>query len=546
MRRALLSGVALSSLVAAALPAVAQDIPVATTIEAVTVYPQGALVTRHVPFSLPAGAATLLVPDLPVGIDSSSIRIEGVTGGGLEIRSVETRQADAEPDSDPERVALLDQIQTVEDQLAVLDDRSRAAEGQRSFIDNLIAEVPTGFAELLAAGNGVASWQSGIQAIGVALAEVNETLRQIELQRRDLAEELADLHEALDALPAPRPHLEVRIEVGAAAAAEGVLSLAYAVGAASWQPAYDAFLNTGDDGGEPGVELVRKAEVQQATGEDWSEVAMVLSTARPSGGVKAPELGGTLVSFQQTYPYAPSAAPMPRDAVAAQEMAGGLAGRFDFDEAKADFGNFRADYIIEGPVTITTDTGERSLRIASEAADAHVSIVSTPRVSAEAYLQASFTLESAAAVLAGNVSLFRDGAYVGSDSIAFTNPGEEIDLGFGADDQVKVTLTEISRQTGTQGFLSSTGTDERRYQIEVVNNHGIPVEITIYDRMPYSENEQIVVRRLPSATAPTEENVEDRRGVLAWTYEYAAGETRTINNDFVVSWPSNQNVYWAE
>lgn len=546
MRRALLSGVALSSLMAAALPAAAQDVAVATTIEAVTVYPQGALVTRHLPFSLPAGSATLLVPDLPVGIDTGSIRIEGVTGGGLEIRSVETRQADAEPDSDPERVSLLDQIRTVEDQLAVLDDQSRAAEGQKSFIDNLIAEAPTGFAELLAAGNGVASWQSGIQAIGTALAEVNETLRQIELQRRDLDEALADLHEALKALPAPRPHIEVRIEVGAAAAAEGVLSLAYAVGAASWQPAYDAFLNTGDDGGAPGVELVRKAEVQQATGEDWSEVAMVLSTARPSGGVKAPELSGTLVTFQQFYPSAPSAAPLARDMVAAQEMAGGADGRFDFDEAKADFGNFRADYIIEGPVTIATDTGERSLRIASDAADAHISIVSTPRISAEAYLQASFTLESAAAVLGGPVSLFRDGAYVGTDTVAFTNPGEELDLGFGADDQVKVTLTEISRQTGTQGFLSSTGTDERRYQIEVVNNHGIPVEIAIYDRVPYSENEQIVVRRLPSATAPTEEDVEDRRGVLAWTYTYAAGETRTINNDFVVSWPSNQNVYWAE
>jgi uncharacterized protein (TIGR02231 family) len=237
---------------------------------------------------------------------------------------------------------------------------------------------------------------------------------------------------------------------------------------------------------------------------------------------------------------------MPRDAVAAQEMAGGADGRLDYALAKADFGNFRADYIIEGPVTVTTDAGERSLRIFSEAVDAHVSVVSTPRVSAEAYLQAAFTLESGAAVLPGTVSLFRDGAYVGSDSVAFTNPGEEIDLGFGADDQVKVTLTEISRQTGTQGFLSSTGTDERRYQIEVVNNHGIPVEITIYDRVPYSENEQIVVRRLQSATMPTEENVEDRRGVLAWTYTYAAGETRTINNDFVVSWPSNQNVYWAE
>jgi uncharacterized protein (TIGR02231 family) len=543
MRQLLYSGVALSSL-AAALPALAQDLPVDSTIDAVTVYPQGALVTRRVPFSVQAGASTILIPDLPSGIDTSSLRIEGLEGGFLEIRSVETRGADPDPDSDPVRIALNDDIRTLEDQIAALDTQLEAAEGQKSFIDNLISEAPSGFAELLAAGNGVASWQSGIQAIGAALAEVNEAIRKIELQQRDLREELAELYEELKTVPAARAHIEVRIEVGADAATEGALALAYAVQAAGWRPAYDAFLNTGDDGGEPGVELVRKAEVQQATGEDWANVAMVLSTARPSGGVKAPELGETLVSFQPQYPYAAAPAPPAAMERSAADALGG--GRLDFEEAKADFGNFRADYIIPGAVTITTDTGERSLRIASEDADAHISIVSTPRFSPEAYLQAEFTLESGAALLAGQVSLFRDGSYVGRDSVAFTNPGDEIDLGFGPDDQVKVALTEISRQTGTQGFLSSTGTDERRYEIEVVNLHAIPVEITIYDRIPYSETEQITVRRLQSATAPTEESVEDRRGVLAWTYTYAAGETREIHNDYVVGWPSNQTVYWTE
>lgn len=545
MRKTLLSGVALSALAATILPAQAQEISVETSIESVTVYPEGALVTRHVPFAVQAGAFTLLVPDVPLGIDTSSLRIEGVEGGGLEIRSVETRVADADPDSDPDRVGLQDQIRTLNDQIAVLDDQEGAAEGQKAFIENLISEAPAGFADLLAAGNGVESWQSGVQAIGRALAEVNESLRQIALERRELTDQLADLSEELKSLPAPRDHIEVRIEVGAPAAAEGVLSLAYAVQAASWRPTYDAFLATGDGGGEPGVQLVRKAEVAQSSGEDWTDVAMVLSTARPSGGVKAPELGETLVSFQPNYPY-PSAAPAPPMAMERAADAVGGATRFDFEEAKADFGNFRADYVITGPVTVTSDTGERSLRIITEDADAHIAVVSTPRFSTDAFLQAEFTLESAAALLPGTVSLFRDGAYVGTDSVAFTNPGEEIDLGFGADDQVKVTRTEISRTTGTQGFLSSTGTDERRYAIEVINNHSIPVEITIFDRIPYSENEQITVRRLQSATAPTEENVDDKRGVLRWTYTYAAGGTRTINNDYIVSWPSNQTVYWTE
>ena len=49
-----------------------------------------------------------------------------------------------------------------------------------------------------------------------------------------------------------------------------------------------------------------------------------------------------------------------------------------------------------------------------------------------------------------------------------------------------------------------------------------------------------------AATEPTEEDVGGRRGVVSWTYEYEAGETREITNAYVISWPADLNVFGVE
>jgi hypothetical protein len=66
--------------------------------------------------------------------------------------------------------------------------------------------------------------------------------------------------------------------------------------------------------------------------------------------------------------------------------------------------------------------------------------------------------------------------------------------------------------------------------------------ITVLDRVPYAEDETISVTRLDEATKPTAEDVDDRRGVIAWTATYDPGEARQILNGYRVSWPSDREV----
>ena len=76
----------------------AADLDAASAVDAVTVYPDGASVTRLIAADLPAGDNTLVLHDFPLGLDLSSLRVEGEAGAKLTIGAI---------DAKPPRAAIL-------------------------------------------------------------------------------------------------------------------------------------------------------------------------------------------------------------------------------------------------------------------------------------------------------------------------------------------------------------------------------------------------------------------------------------------------------
>ena len=57
--------------------ALGAEVSVPSAIESVTVYPDGATVTRVIKTDVPAGDSTLVARDFPTSLDPASLRIEG-------------------------------------------------------------------------------------------------------------------------------------------------------------------------------------------------------------------------------------------------------------------------------------------------------------------------------------------------------------------------------------------------------------------------------------------------------------------------------------
>ena len=119
--------IATSLLLASTASIMAADISATSRIDAVTVYPLVAEVTRIGRVTMERGEHAILFTDLPAQAVSGSIRVEGKATGMLEIGSVDTRRVSV-PRTDAaiaatERKQIEDAIEKLKDERDVMQAR---------------------------------------------------------------------------------------------------------------------------------------------------------------------------------------------------------------------------------------------------------------------------------------------------------------------------------------------------------------------------------------------------------------------------------------
>ena len=339
----------------------------------------------------------------------------------------------------------------------------------------------------------------------------------------------------------------MRLDLAAAAATRAKLRVTYTVHDARWTPLYDARLDTGAKDRKPALELVRRAEITQTTGEDWSNVALSVSTVRTARGGNAPELNSLIVQYPEP-PARAGYAPMPSSCNGAGSRGAKWHPRSGADEADeqqatAEVGGFQVTFRIQGRVSVGASEGAKSLRISTASIAPDLVLRAVPVRDSTAFLEASFKQNEDAPLLPGRVALYRDGMFVGRGQMNAASRDETVRLGFGADDKVKIERAVVKRNEGSAGLIVTTSkTDERSFKTSVRNGHDFPIRIAITDQLPVSESEDIQVEMLPSTTPPTVSNLRDKRGVLEWAFEAKPGEARDIAFAWRLRWPKDKGV----
>ena len=531
----------------AAVPARAADLDVMSAVDAVTVYPDGASVTRVITLDVPAGDNTLVAKDFPLTLDPSSLRVEGEAGARLTIGAIDTRPPRAAP---PVNLPELDKrIEALKDERANLAGAINAASARRKFAERFADASPAGIGDKGEA-RPIAEWRAAFAAVAEEVASADTAIRDAERKQRDIDREIARLES--DRAAKPPAKLEVRIDLATSAATRATLRVTYAVRNARWAPLYDARLDTGTKDRKPALELVRRAEITQRTGEDWSNVALAVSTVRTARGGSAPELNSLIVQYPQPprplgeasgrvdVPARNRAMLAPMPAAAPPEQLDKVA---EEQQSTVEVGGFQVTFRIPGRVSLGANEGAKSLRVSTATIAPDLAVRSVPVRDPTAFLEASFKQNEDAPLLPGRVAIYRDGVFVGRGQMAAAARDEPVRLGFGADDKVKIERTVVRRNEGSAGLIVTTSkTDERAFKTSVRNGHDFPIRIVVEDQLPVSENEEIQVEMLPATTPPTATNVRERRGVLEWAFEAKPGEARDISFAWRVRWPKDKGV----
>jgi uncharacterized protein (TIGR02231 family) len=532
-----------------AISATAAERDVRSALDQVTVYPDGATVTRIIRTDLTAGDHTLIARDFPPTLDPASLRVEGEGGARIVIGSIDARPPRAErPPVNPE---LENRIEALRDERGTLDDKIASALARKKFAERFAETSPTRIGEKGEA-RPLSEWREAFAAIADEVATADTLIREAKLRQRQIDRDLARLEAERVANP-PRK-LEVRIDLAAESAAPATLRVSYSVRGARWLPIYDARLDTGTRERKPALELVRRAEVVQQSGEDWNDVALSVSTVRTAKGGAAPELPPLIVRYPEPpRPLAKADAASSYAPAVRERSAGALDRRGQGlsetqtevakeREAILDAGGYQAVYRIPGRVSVATNEGAKSFRVATAAIAPALVVRATPALDATGYLEASFKHADEAPLLPGRVSVYRDGIYVGRSQVALTPKDETVRLGFGADDKVSITRAVVRKIEGSAGIISSSKTDEREFKITVRNGHAAPIAVAIEDQVPVSEIDEVKVELLPVTTQPSERDVKDRRGILVWNFEAAPGEQRDIKLGWRLRWPADKAI----
>ncbi len=541
-------------------PAFAAVIPALSKVDAVTVFPSGAEVTRSAEAKIEAGEHTLVFEGLPGDLMAETIRVEGQSEAKVEIGSVDARLVYVpSTETEARRKAMEADIQRLQDERQQLDQVIADAEYQKSLMQQLAGSAftkPTKEGEIKSFGPedlGQLLDLVGAKLQGFSRLVIDSRLRQrdIDIKVNDISNQMAQL------APQQQARMLVSVHLASPVATSGTFRLKYRISGAGWQPVYDARLSSPDKNTAAKIELVRRATVTQSTTEVWDNVDLTLSTARPIGATAAPDIlpqqiegfdGGRDANYRSRSDAAPAAPEMAakavgellaRDAAAEPEES---KRKMEQLQAEIEIAGFQALYAIPGRVSVDNTGTAKNVRIDTASIDAKLSARAVPKLDPNAYLTAAFTLNGETPLLPGTAMLYRDGVYMGQGFLPLLSPGEEAKLGFGADDLIKVKRVEVTRQIGEEGILTTSNVDSRAYDITIKNLHDFKLPVTVLDQMPYAAQEDIVVETLSGMTIPSVKDFEKKRGVLAWGFDLEPGAEKIIKHGFKITWPKDMQV----
>ncbi len=538
------------SLIVLTTPTFADTFTGVARIDKVTIYPGLATLTRQVTLNLPAGRHDIIVPGLPVSLAPDGLRVAapaGVQVGAVNLANdrlpVTPDQTSAEvqaaKDEVERRQAVLREgaaaiaeirlrVQAADEQIAFLQGLSQVSAGETLDADTIRVLAQMVGAEVLAARR-------------MAHAAEQEA-QEAEIAREDDIDALSVAQQALAALIAPEEAGSVLTFIlNAAEAGEVTIDISTLERFANWSPVYDMRLTTGDDAG---LAVDRAVVVSQQTGQDWTDVQLVLSTARPGEQI-AP--GDVLVPVRRIV----SEDDLARER-GVQIMADNVHGfsRMASDQLalevmappmtitpEADFSGAAVTYTYPGRVDIRNGVDDLRLPLDTLELDADVWAEAVPSRDAVAYRVAAFTNSTDEVLLPGQALIFADGTMIGFSHLPLLAAGAYTDMGFGPLDGLRLTRTTPSKSEGDVGVFSSANQLTEQAKMTVENLTGQNWRVLLRDAIPYSEQDDLEVE-FTASPAVTRRDPDGRRGILEWDLDVAAGAAQDVMLDYTLTWPN--------
>ncbi len=412
--------------------------------------------------------------------------------------------------------ALAREVQSATRELAALHDARARIQTIVDALARARADVLRSIAQGVGAGRVESEgWAASLDELGTRQQAADARMQLAHHAYARGERRLEDARTAAAHAESPEVELECVLVLTLEGQGPAQITARYQVPCAAWRPAYRARLLAGE------VTIEADAVIWQRTGEDWSQVHVALSTARPTLGTTPPSLYEDRLTTRPKQDLEKRVVDVAvREVVIETTGEGGGA-----DELPGvDDGGETRLLDVGAAVEIPSDGGPHRVRLFDFVAPATTRCVCVPELGPEACIVARFDNRAAVPLLAGPVDVARSSGSVGRTTLPFTAPGERIALSFGSEDGVSVVRdVEVERDTSR---LTGRTTRRTTVTLHVSNASADARTLEIEERVPVSEVKEVDVEVLARLCSPPPRDV-DRDGIARIELLLAPNATAT-------------------
>ncbi|MGQ0553825.1 MAG: DUF4139 domain-containing protein [Planctomycetota bacterium] len=501
------------------------------------------------------GGGLYLLRGLPESLDRDSVRVRLSVGSVASVEVIERVQAQT---SDARVEEVRRRLTDLLRQQRVLKDEHAMHSATRDHLRRVL------MLEQGAHAGDVSEGRPNPEAWGASLAwalkeweRAQEGLRRVDIALEELQTQIDDAQAEQAGLPKGSVRLH-DVVVDVVGSAPATLELEALVFNAGWQPSYD--LRTAADARS--VELVYRAKVWQSTGEDWNDVALLLSTAQPERGAQGPDPQQIrLRAYEPSLLARKGGSARAEEPVAyetaAQLSALGYVGEADADSAPprlafsagVESHGLSVQFRLPRPESIPSRDRPSDVLVGRHVLEVRAERFVVPALDLTVWLRGLTRNASPWTLLPGRAAVHFGQDFLGYAQIEKPILAEqEFTLHLGADANVSCERVSVEDLKEQPGFLSKRLTRTEGWRI-TLENHGSTaatqpdgsVIVLVREAIPVPADDRIQVEVLSESSKPSRDERwvkdQDERGIRTWSLSVPRGGAATLNYRLRTQWP---------
>jgi uncharacterized protein (TIGR02231 family) len=504
----------------------------------VTVFPDGAQVTRTSHVAVPAGRMDLVFGGVSPYINLSSLRVEG--DGSFVIISVSPVANKLKEQKKRKDVDELEHSKEVFKKQLIQHKAS---------LDIYVKEE-----QMLEANQVVGGANTGLKAADLTAAlDVHRTrLRELKFFEIDYNEKIKKVEDTLSRIDQQIQAVNANAEISttdvivttqSTAGSTADFTISYVVGNAGWYPSYDLHV---DDISKP-LTLNYKANVHQNTGEEWKDVKIAFSNGNPNESDVAPILDPLYLRIPVVYPSVNGGRAEEVQYAVVQSYKKPLidrkAGYLD-DQEKSNISytpqtqnSTNITFELATPYTVINDGQNRAVDMKQESIPASFEYFCVPKKEKKAFLVAHITNWLDYNLMDGEVNLYYEGTYTGKTAFNLAAAEDTLNLSLGQDRGIIINRIKVKDFSKRQ-ILSDKKVATSVFDITVRNNKKFPVTIVVQDQVPISSDKDITVSDASYEGA----TYDEATGKVTWKITLDPAKEKKLKLAYTVKYPKAYNI----